>query len=120
MRDYIHVMDLARGHPAALKALHQLEGAVPINLRWGQGYSVLEMVRALSEVVGRPLPYVLTGRRPGDIACCYAEVARAEALLGWKVELDLAAMCREGGLGRRHKGGRADITASRGPDGQAG
>jgi UDP-glucose 4-epimerase len=96
VRDYIHVMDLAQGHVAALEALPRLEGAVPINLGTGQGYSVLDMVKALSEVVGRPLPYVLTDRRPGDIACCYAEVARAEALLGWQAERDLVAMCRDG------------------------
>jgi UDP-glucose 4-epimerase len=96
VRDYIHVMDLAQGHVAALEALPRLEGAVPINLGTGQGYSVLDMVKALSEVVGRPLPYRLTDRRPGDIACCYAEVARAEAMLGWRAERGLAIMCRDG------------------------
>ena len=96
VRDYIHVLDLARGHVAALAALPQLAGAVPINLGTGQGYSVLDMLKALSEVVGHPLPYTLTARRPGDIACCYADVSRAADLLGWKAELRLEAMCRDG------------------------
>ena len=96
VRDYLHVVDLAQGHVAALAALTRLEGAVAINLGTGRGHSVLEMVQALSQVVGRSLPYVFTDRRPGDIACCYAAVDRAAELLGWRAERDLVAMCRDG------------------------
>ena len=96
VRDYVHVVDLALGHVAALAALSRLEGAVAINLGTGRGHSVLEMVQALGQVVGRPLPYTVTDRRPGDIACCYAEVDLAARLLGWRAERDLAAMCRDG------------------------
>ena len=96
VRDYIHVVDLAKGHLAALAALPGLDGAVPVNLGTGQGYSVLEMVKALSREVGRPLPFSLAPRRPGDIACCYADPARAQALLGWHAEYGLEDMCRDG------------------------
>jgi len=96
VRDYIHVVDLARGHLAALAALPGLDGAVPVNLGTGQGYSVLDMVEAMSREVGRHLPYVLVDRRPGDIACCYADPARAKALLGWQAEHDIGDMCRDG------------------------
>jgi UDP-glucose 4-epimerase len=87
------VVDLAQGHVAALT---RLEGVVAINLGTGRGHSVLEMVQALSQVVGRSLPYIITEHRPGDIACCYAAVDRATELLGWCAERDLAAMCRDG------------------------
>jgi UDP-glucose 4-epimerase len=96
VRDYIHVMDLARGHVAAMDALPRLEGAVPINLGTGQGYSVLDMVKALSKVVGRELPFALVGKRPGDIACCYSDPGRAKALLDWTAQHDLDIMCRDG------------------------
>jgi UDP-glucose 4-epimerase len=96
VRDYIHVMDLAQGHVAALAALGRLDGAVPINLGTGQGYSVMDMVKALSKVVGRDLPCTLVGRRPGDIGCCYADPGLAEGLLGWRAQRDLEAMCRDG------------------------
>jgi len=96
VRDYIHVVDLARGHLAALAALPGLEGAVPVNLGTGRGYSVLEMIQAMSREVGRPLPYAMAGRRPGDTACCYADPARAKALLGWQARYGLEDMCRHG------------------------
>jgi len=96
VRDYIHVMDLARGHVAALEALPRLEGAVPINLGTGHGYSVLDMVKALSKVVGRDLPHTLASRRSGDISCCYADVTKAERMLGWKARFGLYEMCRDG------------------------
>ncbi len=105
VRDYIHVMDLARGHTAALAALPGLDGAVPVNLGTGQGYSVLDMVKALSAVVGRPLPYTLTARRPGDIACCYSDPSRAEAMLGWKARFGLETMCRDGWAWQRSNSG---------------
>jgi len=96
VRDYIHVVDLARGHLAALAALPGLAGAVPVNLGTGHGRSVLELVEAMSREVGRALPYTLADRRRGDVACCYADPTRARVLLGWRAEYGLADMCRDG------------------------
>ncbi|MDR1996696.1 UDP-glucose 4-epimerase GalE [Azonexus sp.] len=93
VRDYIHVVDLARGHLAALSRLDQLAGVVPLNLGTGRGYSVLEVVAAFEQASGRPVPYRVGDRRPGDIAACYADPRRARELLGWEAERDLAAMC---------------------------
>ena len=96
VRDYIHVVDLARGH---LKALARLDGhpeCFAVNLGTGTGYSVLDMVRAFERASGRRVPYVMAGRRPGDIASCYADPALAWDLLGWKAELGLEAMCADG------------------------
>lgn len=93
VRDYIHVVDLARGH---LKALERLQGppeCLTVNLGTGAGYSVLEMVRAFEKASGKPVPYQVAERRPGDIASCYADPARAFELLGWRAEMDLDAMC---------------------------
>ncbi len=86
VRDYIHVVDLAEGHLCALRALAEptRTGAHVWNLGTGQGYSVLQMVRAFEEVSGRPVPYRVAPRRPGDIATCYADPAKAERELGWK------------------------------------
>ena len=95
VRDYIHVVDLARGHLAALNRLDQLAGVTPINLGTGCGYSVLEMVAAFERASGRPVPYRVVDRRPGDIATCYADPRRAQELLGWSAERDLAAMCAD-------------------------
>ncbi|MBL0210411.1 MAG: UDP-glucose 4-epimerase GalE [Holophagaceae bacterium] len=96
VRDYLHVVDLAQGHLAALEALPRLEGAVPINLGTGRGYSVLEMVQAMEKAVGHPIPWRFAPRRPGDIARCYADATLAEDLLGWKATRDLETMCRDG------------------------
>ena len=96
VRDYIHVVDLAVGHVAALAALDRLDGAVAINLGTGRGYSVLEMVAALSAASGRPVPYQIGPRRPGDIATCYADPTLAQRLLGWRATRDLATMCADG------------------------
>jgi UDP-glucose 4-epimerase len=93
VRDYIHVVDLARGHLAALSRLDQLAGVVSLNLGSGRGYSVLEVVAAFAQASGRPVPYRVVDRRPGDIAACYADPRRARELLGWKAERDLASMC---------------------------
>ena len=95
VRDYIHVVDLARGHVAALDALQQQAQLLTVNLGTGTGYSVLDMVRAFEQASGRPVPYEIVGRRPGDIAECYADPALAEQLLGWKAEKGLAAMCAD-------------------------
>lgn len=92
VRDYIHVVDLAKGHLAALKKLSENCGLVIYNLGTGNGYSVLEVLNAFSETVGRPLPYVIAPRRAGDIAECYADPTKAYKELGWKAELDLKRM----------------------------
>lgn len=93
VRDYVHVMDLAEGHVAALRYLSEIAGAEAFNLGTGQGHSVLELVRAAAEAVGRTIPYEVAGRRPGDVAACYAEVSRAAARLNWRATRDLRAMC---------------------------
>ncbi|PID81650.1 UDP-glucose 4-epimerase GalE [bacterium DOLZORAL124_64_63] len=95
VRDYIHVVDLALGHLAAIDRLEDLPGCTPINLGTGQGYSVLDMVRAGEKASGRDIPYRITERRPGDIATCYADPALAAKLLGWKAERDLREMCAD-------------------------
>ena len=93
VRDYIHVVDLALGHLAALGALARQPGLLTVNLGTGRGYSVLEMVRAFEKASDRPVPYAIAPRRPGDIAQCYADPALARQLLGWKAERGIEAMC---------------------------
>ncbi len=95
LRDYIHVMDLAEGHLAALRytALHC--GVEAVNLGTGRGYSVLEVVHAFERATGQHIPYEIAPRRRGDIAACYANPAKAEHLLGWKAEKTLEDMCRD-------------------------
>ncbi len=93
VRDYIHVVDLALGHLRALERIDELPGVTTLNLGTGRGCSVLEMVRAFEQASGRPVPYDIVARRPGDIAACWADPARAEQVLGWKAQRDLQAMC---------------------------
>ncbi len=95
VRDYIHVMDLAEGHVAALKRLFDAPGSFTVNLGTGIGHSVLELVRAYEAASGRPVPYALAPRRPGDAAACYADPRRAAELLGWRAQRDLASMCSD-------------------------
>lgn len=95
VRDYIHVVDLARGHVKALQYLQQHSGIEAINLGTGTGYSVLDMVNAFSRVNGVAVPYSVAPRRPGDIAVCYAEPSKAKALLGWQAEKTLDDMVRD-------------------------
>ncbi|WP_295606741.1 UDP-glucose 4-epimerase GalE [uncultured Lamprocystis sp.] len=95
VRDYIHVVDLARGHLAALNKLQDQPGAVAYNLGTGRGYSVLEMVAAFAEASGRPIPYEIAPRRPGDIATCYADPAKARDELGWQAQYGIAEMVRD-------------------------
>ncbi|WP_374326379.1 UDP-glucose 4-epimerase GalE [Azonexus sp.] len=95
VRDYIHVVDLALGHLAALDALARAPGELTVNLGTGQGYSVLEMIQAFEKASGKPVPYRIVARRPGDIASCYADPANAEARLGWRARRDLATMCED-------------------------
>ena len=92
VRDYIHVVDLARGHLAALEKLREAPGVVVYNLGTGRGYSVLEMVAAFERASGRPIPYEIVARRPGDIATCYADPTLAREELGWQAELGIDAM----------------------------
>lgn len=93
VRDYIHVVDLARGHIAALNALDTHDASFVVNLGTGQGYSVLEVVRAFEAASGRKVPYVIVARRPGDIAACFASTQAAEQLLGWRAQYGLERMC---------------------------
>jgi UDP-glucose 4-epimerase len=95
VRDYIHVMDLADGHVKALQYLQQQSGLVTVNLGTGQGYSVLQMVQAFSEINQVAVPYQIVARRPGDIAECYADPAKAKDLLGWQASRTLADMVQD-------------------------
>jgi UDP-glucose 4-epimerase len=95
VRDYIHVVDLARGHLAARDALRQRPGVLTVNLGTGRGYSVLEMVRAFSAASGKPVPYRIVGRRPGDTAQSFADPSLAQELLGWQARLSIEAMCAD-------------------------
>lgn len=93
VRDYIHVMDLAEGHAAALRRLENGCGLLVCNLGTGRGYSVLEVVRAYEKASGRPIPYVVEDRRPGDAAACWADPTRARQELGWSARRGLDEMC---------------------------
>ncbi|MGQ9659835.1 MAG: UDP-glucose 4-epimerase GalE [Thermochromatium sp.] len=95
VRDYIHVVDLAEGHVAALRYLDTHEGVVTVNLGTGRGYSVLDMVRAFSAASGREIPYRIAPRRPGDVACCYADPTLAERLFGWRAKRGIEQMCAD-------------------------
>jgi UDP-glucose 4-epimerase len=95
VRDYLHVVDLAKGHLAALDYLSDHSGAFMVNLGTGVGYSVLDLVKAFSEVNNIEIPYKIIARRAGDLAEFYADPSRAENLLGWKAELSLREMCRD-------------------------
>jgi len=95
VRDYIHVVDLAKGHVAALDYLAKNEGLLTVNLGTGQGYSVLDMINAFKKASGRDIPYQIVDRRIGDIACCYADPALAKEKLDWSAELGIDRMCQD-------------------------
>ena len=95
VRDFIHVVDLARGHLAALNALRSRSGVLTANLGTGRGFSVLEMVKAFSAASGKAVPYRIVARRPGDIAQCFADPAFAREALGWQAERGIDAMCAD-------------------------
>ena len=95
VRDYIHVVDLARGHVAAINYMQQHKGESVFNLGTGNGYSVLDMVHAFEKVTGKKVPYKIAPRRPGDLATVYASPDKSAELLGWKAEYDLEDMCRD-------------------------
>ena len=95
VRDYIHVVDLAKGHVAAVEYVDKNSGCEVFNLGTGTGYSVLDMVNTFQRVNGVEVPYTVVDRRPGDIATCYANPAKSERVLGWKAEKNLSDMCRD-------------------------
>lgn len=95
VRDYIHVVDLANGHVKALKAIENNCGLAIYNLGTGQGYSVLDLVKAFEEANGIKVPYAIKPRRPGDIATCYSDPSKAERELGWKAQYGIVDMCRD-------------------------
>ena len=95
VRDYIHVVDLARGHVAALKKLEKGSGLTKYNLGTGVGYSVLDIIKSASAAVGHDIPYVIAPRRAGDIAACYADATKAKEELGWEAEYDIKRMCED-------------------------
>ena len=96
VRDYIHVMDLAAGHVAALAWMDGKTGCEVFNLGTGRGTSVLEIVKAFSDACGRELPYVIEPRRAGDVTANYADCTKAKEMLGWEAQYDIADMCRDG------------------------
>jgi UDP-glucose 4-epimerase len=95
VRDYIHVVDLAKGHIKVLQALENKSQVLTVNLGTGNGYSVLDMIKAFEKASGKEVPYQIVDRRPGDIATCYADPAYAEERLGWKAEYKLDEMCED-------------------------
>jgi UDP-glucose 4-epimerase len=95
VRDYIHVVDLAKGHVSAIKGMDKLEGVNIFNLGTGIGYSVLDIIKAFEKACGKEIPYVIDGRRPGDIATCYSDPSKAAKILGWKAEKNLDDMCAD-------------------------
>ncbi len=95
VRDYIHVVDLAKGHVKAIEKLKEKKGVLVYNLGTGKGYSVLEVVKAFGKACGRELPYVIKPRRPGDIAQCYADPSKAKAELGWEAQYGIDEMCED-------------------------
>jgi UDP-glucose 4-epimerase len=95
VRDYIHVMDLAEGHVAAIEYLKQAGGLLTVNLGTGKGTTVLEMIRAFAHASGRSIPYQIVGRRSGDIAQCYADSKKANMILGWQAKQGIDTMCAD-------------------------
>ncbi|MEW9582848.1 UDP-glucose 4-epimerase GalE [Paraburkholderia sp. DGU8] len=95
VRDYIHVVDLARGHLAALDALVERDASFVVNLGTGQGYSVLDVVRAFEKASGKPVPYEIVARRPGDVGSCFANPAAAQRIIGWRAQFGIERMCAD-------------------------
>ena len=95
VRDYIHVVDLAKGHVAAVTYMQNNKGEAVFNLGTGTGYSVLDMVKAFETANGIPVPYVIADRRPGDLATCYADPTKSREVLGWTAKHDQTDMCRD-------------------------
>ncbi len=102
IRDYIHVVDLAEGHIKALEKIDQIDEVLAVNLGTGQGYSVLEMVKAFEKASGKEVPYCIAPRRPGDIASCYADPTLAREVLGWEVQYGIEKMCEDAWRWQEH------------------
>lgn len=95
VRDYIHISDLAKGHVQSLDWMSDKTGVEIFNLGTGQGYSVLELLHSLEEVIGQEIPYKIVDRRPGDVAICYSDPSKAYEYMGWKTQYDVHDMCRD-------------------------
>jgi UDP-glucose 4-epimerase len=95
VRDYVHVVDLAKGHVKALQALKSKPQVLTVNLGTGNGYSVLDMIKAFEKASGKVVPYQIVNRRPGDTATCYADPSYAAENIGWKAECELDEMCED-------------------------
>lgn len=95
VRDYIHVVDLAKGHVKAIERFEKKDGVFVCNLGTGHGYSVMDVIHAFEKACGKELPYVIRPRRDGDVATCYSSPAKAEKELSWKAQFDLIDMCRD-------------------------
>src|SRR5690606_37663473 len=109
VRDYIHVVDLAKGHLSALEKIMTSTGVDAYNLGTGVGYSVLDVVKAFERATGVKIPYIITERRPGDVAECYADPTKASKELGWKAERDLDDMCRDAWRWQKHNPNGYDV-----------
>ena len=120
VRDYIHVVDLARGHLAALRRLLAQPGSFTVNLGTGRGTSVLELVQAFERVNGVAVPHRFAPRRPGDCASYYADCRQAQALLGWEAQLDIEDMCRDTWRWQQHLRDHPEPADQRGQAGGAG
>ena len=95
VRDYIHVVDLARAHLCALNRARSVHGVEHYNIGTGHGYSVLDIVKSFEAATGKAVPYKIVDRRPGDIATCYADADKAREILGWEAKYDMVDMCRD-------------------------
>ncbi len=95
VRDYIHVVDLARAHLCALNRARSVHGVEHYNIGTGRGYSVLDIVKSFEAATGKAVPYKIVDRRPGDIATCYADADKAREILGWEAQYDMVDMCRD-------------------------
>jgi UDP-glucose 4-epimerase len=95
VRDYIHVVDLARAHLCALRRARRVEGVEHFNIGTGHGYSVLDIIKSFEEATGKTVPYRIVERRPGDVATCYADASKAKVILGWEAQYSMVDMCRD-------------------------
>ena len=109
VRDYIHVVDLAKGHVAALRYALSHAGVEAVNLGTGNGYSVLDVVHAFERVNGVRVPYIVAPRRSGDLATCYAGTEKAKIILGWQAEKNIEDMCRDAWRWQQHCTGKVEV-----------
>ena len=112
VRDYIHVVDLAKGHVCAVKKLLEHPGLVIYNLGTGVGYSVLDIIHNFEKACGKKIPYVIAPRRPGDIATCYSDPSKAERELGWKAQYGIDRMCEDAWRWRKMNPNGYDTTSN--------